>query len=63
MHWIKTLVGLLLLLLISSQLVYAAPFTPKDDQQILATLPDELSLSLKQPESAADPVINTANST
>ena len=40
MHWIKTLVGLLLLLLISSQLVYAAPFTPKDDQQILATLPD-----------------------
>lgn len=41
MHWIKTLVGLLLLLLISSQLVYAAPFTPKDDQQILATLPKD----------------------
>ena len=40
MHWIKTIIELLLLLLISSQLVHAAPFTPKDDQQILATLPD-----------------------
>lgn len=40
MHWIKTLVELLLLLLISSQIVHAAPFIPADDQQILATLPD-----------------------
>ncbi|MCG3879012.1 tetratricopeptide repeat protein [Psychrobacter sp. Ps6] len=40
MHWIKTLAELFFLLLISSQLVHAAPFIPTDDQQVLATLPD-----------------------
>ncbi|MGP4863941.1 tetratricopeptide repeat protein [Psychrobacter sp. T6-5] len=40
MHWIKTLVELFFILLISSQLIHAAPFIPTDDQQILATLPD-----------------------
>ena len=40
MHWIKTLVELFFLLLISSQLIHAAPFIPTDDQQVLATLPD-----------------------
>lgn len=39
MHWIKFSIGLLLLLPLSSQLLHAAPFTPKNDQQILATLP------------------------
>ncbi|WP_394210879.1 tetratricopeptide repeat protein [Psychrobacter piscatorii] len=40
MHWIKTLAELFFLLLISSQLVHAAPFIPTNDQQVLATLPD-----------------------
>lgn len=41
MHWIKFSIGLLLLLPLSSQLLYAAPFTPENDQQILATLPTD----------------------
>jgi tetratricopeptide (TPR) repeat protein len=41
MHWIKFPIECLLLLFISSQLIHAAPFIPKDDQQILATLPDD----------------------
>ena len=41
MHWIKFPIGLLLLLPLSSQLLHAAPFIPKDDQQILATLPTD----------------------
>jgi tetratricopeptide (TPR) repeat protein len=40
MHWIETLVKLLFLVFIGSQAVYAAPFIPEDDQQILATLPE-----------------------
>lgn len=39
MHWIKHPIGLLSLLLISSQLLHAAPFVPENDQQILETLP------------------------
>jgi len=42
MHWIKTLVKLLFLVFVGSQAVYAAPFIPTDDQQILATLPENL---------------------
>ncbi|WP_201595660.1 tetratricopeptide repeat protein [Psychrobacter vallis] len=41
MHWIKFPIECLLLLFISSQLIHAAPFIPKDDQQILATLPED----------------------
>lgn len=41
MQWIKQLIGLLCLLIISSQLLYATPFIPKDDQQILETLPPD----------------------
>jgi len=40
MHWIKFPIGLLLLLPLSSLLLHAAPFIPEDDQQILATLPE-----------------------
>lgn len=41
MQWIKQLIGLLCLSIISSQLLYATPFIPKDDQQILETLPSD----------------------
>lgn len=41
MHWIKHPIGLLSLLLISSQLLQAAPFVPENDQQILETLPSD----------------------
>ena len=41
MHWIKFPIGLLLLLPLGSQLLHAAPFTPENDQQILATLPED----------------------
>tara|TARA_R110002051_G_scaffold14005_9_gene46024 strand:- start:2826 stop:4067 length:1242 start_codon:yes stop_codon:yes gene_type:complete len=41
MHWIKQPIGLLSLLLITSQLLYAAPFVPANDQQILETLPSD----------------------
>lgn len=39
MHWIKHLISSLLILLIGTHLLYAAPFIPKSDQQILETLP------------------------
>ena len=41
MHWIKQPIRLLSLLLITSQLLYAAPFVPKSDQQILEKLPSD----------------------
>ena len=41
MHWIKPLIGLLLLSGVSSQALYATPFVPTDDQQILETLPTD----------------------
>lgn len=39
MKWIKHPIGLLSLLLIGSQPLYAAPFIPQSNQQILETLP------------------------
>lgn len=51
MQWMKYLIGLSLLLPMSSQLVFAAPFTPTSDQQILATLPED---SLPPRYSSAD---------
>ncbi|WP_352336405.1 tetratricopeptide repeat protein [Psychrobacter sp. 16-MNA-CIBAN-0192] len=41
MHWIKHVICLPFLLLISSKLLYAAPFIPTSDQQILETLPPD----------------------
>ena len=41
MQWIKQPIRLLFLLVISCQLLYAAPFIPKTDQQILETLPSD----------------------
>lgn len=41
MQWIKHIIKLLFLLVISCQLLYAAPFIPKTDQQILETLPSD----------------------
>ena len=41
MHWIKLPIQLLLLLITSISFVYAAPFIPENDQQILAELPDD----------------------
>ncbi|WP_227681032.1 tetratricopeptide repeat protein [Psychrobacter alimentarius] len=41
MRWIKFPIGLLLFVIISSQLVHAASFIPTNDQQILETLPDD----------------------
>lgn len=39
MYWIKPLFGLFIFFGASTQLLYAAPFTPDNDQQILETLP------------------------
>nr|WP_317199292.1 tetratricopeptide repeat protein [uncultured Psychrobacter sp.] len=40
MLWTKSVIGLLILLF-SSQILYAAPFIPTDDMQILETLPSD----------------------
>lgn len=39
MNWIKQTIGALFILSISSQILFAAPFIPKNEQQILETLP------------------------
>lgn len=41
MRWTKSPIELLLLLIVSSSLVYATSFIPADDQQILETLPTD----------------------
>ena len=41
MYWIKPLFGLFIFFGASTQLLYAAPFTPDNDQQILETLPTD----------------------
>lgn len=41
MYWIKSLFGLFIVFIASTQLLFAAPFTPSNDQQILETLPED----------------------
>lgn len=43
MHRITCLIGLTLILSIISSQLYAAPFTPANDQQILAILPTNVA--------------------